>query len=444
MKKEILVTFKLAFPVIVGQVGHIMMGVVDSVMVARVGVIPLAAASLSLRLYVLIMVLGLGITMALTPLVAEAVGSRQTRRCGRLFQQGVWVSLAFGVILAGILTGLTEFLPLLNPPPGVAAEAMPYLRILGASMIPFMLFQAYRQFSEGISIMWPAMILVLAANGLNAFLNWVFIYGNLGFPALGLTGAGLTTLSTRNAVAICLVIYVMRARKYKPFLPRFFPIKLDWPVIKEVVRIGLGSGFQLFFEAGAFSAAAIVIGWMGAVSLAAHQIALNVGALTYMFVLGIAAAAAVRVGQAKGEKSISKMRRAGLAAFILSAGVMLVFGVIIVFTRHLIPGLYMYDPEVVKLASSLLLIVALFQVSDGIQGVGISALRGLADVKTPTIIAFTSYWLIGLPAGYWLAFPKNMGAAGIWVGLLIGLTVAGILLISRFLFKTNPSRRYSP
>ncbi|HLP57411.1 MAG TPA: MATE family efflux transporter [Candidatus Deferrimicrobium sp.] len=436
-KNEIKATFKLAYPVIIGQVGHIMIGVADSVMVGHVGVVPLAAAALANRLFVLIMVIGMGMTMALTPLVAEAIGAKSPEQCGKVLQQGMAISTIMGFILAITVIAMADTIPYLHQPPEVAQSAMSYLVILGASIIPFMLFQAFRQFSEGLSLMWPAMILNIAANIWHIFLNWVFIYGHLGFPAMGLDGAGFSTLITRSVMAFALIAYIMKSRHYKPFLSAVFPIKIDWKTIRTIFAIGTGSGLQYFFESGAFAGSVILMGWLGEVPLAAHQIAMNAIAITYMFGMGVSAAAAVRVGNAKGEQNLTGMRQAGFSAFLLSACIMLGFGVLFILFSHIIPRFYTTDQPVIEVAASLLIVAAFFQVSDGVQVVGLGVLRGMADVKIPTVITFISYWIIGLPAGYLLAFPLGFRAAGIWAGLLMGLTASALLLFYRFHKKTQ-------
>jgi MATE family multidrug resistance protein len=438
-KKEISATLKLAVPVIAGQLGQVMMGIVDSLMVGKLGAVPLAAASLSNSIFFLILVLGIGISQALTPMVAQSVGANQPEKCGQWLRQGLLVCFGSGILLAVITFGVAGLIPFLNQPKKVVPEAMVYMRIMGISIIPIMIFQAYRQYSEGLSIMWPAMILTLAANGLNVFLNWLFIYGNLGFPAMGLKGAGFSTLGTRTTMTIFMIIYVLYAQKYRRFYSRIitFPFGVKWEKIGAIVRIGVATGFQYFFEVGAFSGAAVIIGWMGTSSLAAHQIALSAAAFSFMFAIGVSAAAAIRVGNATGEKNRRAVRLAGFSAFILSVFIMASFAVLFIVFRFTIPSFFIADPEVIRLAASLLIIAALFQVSDGLQCVALGALRGKADVKIPTIATFTSYWVIGLPAGYLLAFPMGLKVWGVWVGLLLGLTSSALLLTTRFHIKSK-------
>jgi MATE family multidrug resistance protein len=436
---ELLSTLKLAVPVIIGQLGQVMMGIVDSLMVGRLGTVPLAASSLSNSMFFLILVVGIGVSQAITPLVAESVGAKEPEKCGSWLQQGLLVCLGSGIILAAITIGMAGIIPYLNQPEAVTPRAMVYLRIMGLSVLPIMLFQAFRQYSEGLAIMWPAMMITLAANGLNVFLNWIFIFGNLGFPAMGLEGAGYSTLGTRTIMTIVMIFYVLEARRYKKYHAPLFSLRyrIDWPMIREIIRIGVATGFQYFFEVGAFSGTAVIIGWMGAESLAAHQIALSAAAFSFMFAIGVSAAAAVRVGNAKGQKKAGGIRKAGFSAFLLGAVLMAMFGILFVLFRFTIPRFFIQDPAVIQVSASLLIIGALFQVSDGLQCVGLGALRGMADVKIPTIATFTSYWIIGLPTGYLLGIPLGFGVRGVWIGLLLGLTSSALLLTLRFHLKTR-------
>jgi MATE family multidrug resistance protein len=229
----------------------------------------------------------------------------------------------------------------------------------------------------------------------------------------------------------------MKSDKFKKYDVTFHFKGLNFPVIKKILRLGLPSGFQYFFEVGAFSFAVIMIGWIGANQLAAHQIAINLASISFMAILGISQAASIRVGNALGEQDILKIRKAGFTAIALGAFVQCFSGLIFIIFNHLLPQLYINDPVVVSIASELLIIAALFQISDGVQGVGIGVLRGLTDIKGPTLITFIAYWVISLPVGYLLAFVFNFGVYGVWVGLLIGLTVSAIMLTIRFNYKSR-------
>ena len=437
IKKHIRETFILAYPVIIGQLGFIMMGVVDSVMVGNLGAVPLAGASLGNSLFILIFIIGMGVSMSVTPLIAILVGAKRFSECGIYFRQSLLVNLVLGLILMSIVFVSSDFLEYLNQPPAVVEQASSYTKIIALSIMPAMLFHTYKQFIEGFSMMKPAMIIAIVANIVNGFTNWVFIYGNLGMPALGLNGAGWATFSSRVFMAFVIMLYVMNKEYFKQYDINFHFKKVNFPVVKKILLVGLPSGFQYFFEVGAFAFAVIMIGWLGTNPLAAHQIAINLASITFMAVLGISAAGGIRVGNEVGKKDIFEVRRAGFTAIIMGASIMFICGIIFITFNKFLPTLYIDDAAVVKIASSLLIIAAIFQVSDGTQGVGIGVLRGLMDVKIPTLITFVAYWVIALPIGYVLGFIFNFGVQGVWVGLLLGLTASATMLTIRFNIKSR-------
>lgn len=436
-KNDIKQTFKLAFPVIIGQLGIIMMGVVDSIMVGELGAVPLAAASLGNSLIFIILIIGIGCSIVVTPLVAILVGAKRFSECGVYFRQSLLVNLVMSLLMVGIIFIGVSFIYYLNQPPEVAKQAAVYIGIVGLSAIPLMLYQTYKQFIEGLSIMRPAMVIALLANIINAFANWLLIFGKLGFPALGLAGAGWATFTSRLFMAVVLMIYVMNNKKFKQYDVSFHFRGINFPIIKKILSLGIPSGFQYFFEVGAFSFAVIMIGWIGANELAAHQIAINLASISFMAVLGISQAGSIRVGNAIGEQNIVKVRKAGFTAIILGASIMSFAGLIFILLNRYLPTLYINDSSVIEIASQLLIIAALFQLSDGTQAVGIGVLRGLTDVKGPTIITFTAYWIISLPIGYMLGFTFNLGVVGVWIGLLIGLTASAVMLTLRFNYKSK-------
>ena len=425
-------TLSLAYPVMIGQLGFMMMGVVDSIMVGRIGATPLAAASLGNSLTLLIFIIGLGTSFAVTPLVAISVGAKKYEECGIYFRQSLIVNMSFSLVLLAATFICADLIVYFNQPPGVVIQATSYTKILGLSVIPTLFFHTYKQFIEGLSIMRPAMIVTLAANIINFFGNWIFIYGNLGFHAYGLDGAGWATFFSRVFMALLLMIYVMKTNYYKQFDVSFNFKKINLPIIKRILSIGLPSGFQYFFEVGAFAFAVVMVGWLGTKPLAAHQIAINLASISFMIVLGISAAGGIRVGNAVGQKNINETRKAGFTAILLGAGIMFTSGIVFIVLRRILPSLYIDDKTVISIASSLLIIAALFQISDGVQAVGIGILRGLTDVKIPTFITFTAYWIIGLPIAYLLGFILHLGVQGVWIGLLIGLTASAVMLTLRF------------
>ncbi len=437
IKSEITSTFKLAYPIIIGQIGVIMMGVVDSIMVGKIGPIPLAAASLGNSLIFLILIIGIGSSIVVSPIVAILVGAKRFSECGVYFRQSLLVNILLSIIMVGVILVGVNYIKYLNQPPEVIELTVVYMTIVGFSAIPLMLFQTYKQFIEGLSIMKPAMIVSLLANIINAFANWVLIFGKLGFPELGLAGAAWATFLSRLFMVIVIMIYVMTNKKFKQYDVTFHFRGINFPVIKKLLSLGLPSGFQYFFEVGAFTFAVIMIGWIGSNELAAHQIAINLASISFMAVLGISQAASVRVGNAMGEQNIPNIRKAGFTAIALGAGIMSLAGLTFILLNNFLPTLYIDDEVVVSIASRLIIIAALFQLSDGTQAVGIGVLRGLTDVKGPTIITFFAYWIISLPIAYLLAFNFNMGVDGVWIGLLIGLTVSAILLTLRFNHKSK-------
>jgi len=432
IKFHIKETLKLAYPVVIGQLGHMMLGVVDSLMVGRLGAVPLAAASLVNGLILLIIVLGIGMSVALTPLVAIAKGSGNHDQCGIILRQGLLVNLVFSILLVLVVYFFADIIYYLNQPYEVAVLAESYLKILSFSIIPFMMFQTYKQFIEGLSFTKPAMIILILANIVNAFGNWILIFGNLGMPKLELDGAGFATLLTRISIAVAIFIYVKYSKKIKQYDPTLRFRSINWSVIKKILDLGIPGGFQMFFEVGGFAFAAVMIGWIGAKELAAHQIAINLASITFMVGLGISIAATIRVGNYLGKKDLIGIRNAGYSALFIVAIIMGSFGIMFIILRNFLPTLYIEDPIVIEIASSLIIIAAIFQVVDGLQVVGIGLLRGLTDLKAPMVIAFIAYWIIGLPVAYLLGFTFEFGVEGVWISFVVGLSIAAIFFIKRF------------
>ncbi len=429
---EIKKTARLSMPIVVGQLGQMLMGVVDNIMVGKLGATALAAASIANSMFMLVMVVGFGLTMAVTPLTAIACGAGKDKECGVVLRQGILVNLFSGMVLCGLTFFLSEAIPYLNQPSEIVAPASLYMKILGVSILPLMLFQSYRQFAEGVSFLKPAMIITLLANIVNILANWIFIYGHLGVPALGLTGAGIATISSRIFMAAALMVLVTRSSKMRRFEPFLNFAKIDFPMVRKLLSIGIPAGLQYFFEVSAFSASAVMIGWMGTTALAAHQIAMNLASISFMVAMGISSAATIRVSNAVGRQDVRGTRMAGFSAAALCALFMASAGLVFVFFRFLLPSFYVEDKTVIDMTASLLIIVAFFQVSDGTQAVGIGILRGMTDMKIPTLITLVAYWVMGLPSGYILAFGFDLGIFGVWYGLFISLTASGLFMMMRF------------
>lgn len=422
----------LAYPVVISQLGHVLVSLADSLMVGHLGSVSLAACSLSISIFSSFMVLGIGIAYGITPLVAQEDGAGRPEECAAIYKNGLFINLLIGIALAGIIYGITPLLTILKQDPDVLREAIPFLDIIAISMIPFMIFLSFKQFAEGLAFTKQAMIISIGANVLNIFLNYVLINGYWGFPKMGLNGAGIANLTARTAMAIAMAWYVFRAKRFQPYLQIARGISISKEYVVRILKIGIPTGMQYIFEVSAFSGAAIIIGQMGAEQLAAHQIALSMAAVSYMMASGLSAAASVRVGNAFGRKDFADLRLSGFVAYHLVVIFMFCSALVFLAFRFWLPSLYVSDTQVIGIAASLLFIAALFQLSDGVQVIGLGVLRGLGDVRIPTIVTLTAYWIIGLPVGYWLGTGLEWGVEGVWYGLLIGLSITAVLLLLRF------------
>jgi MATE family multidrug resistance protein len=424
--------YSLAYPVMLSQTGHILVSVSDSVMVGRLGTIPLASVSLAISVFSVVLLFGIGVSYGMTPLVAQADGEEDKAKSASVLKHGGIINAVISIILMLFTFIGAESLQYFGQEQAVLEGAVPYLYVLAFSVVPVMIFQTFRQFTEGLSFTKQAMYISVSGNILNVVLNYILIYGKLGFEPLGLLGAGYATLISRILMALAMGFYVRFNARFVAYQKHFDYIKLNKERFRQILRIGLPSGLQYIFEVGAFSAAAIMVGWIGATALAAHQIALNLAAITYMMSTGIAAAATIRIGNQFGKKDIITLRQAGYTCFIMVAVFMSMTAVGFILSNNFLPTLYIEDNEVVKYAASLLIIAAIFQVSDGVMAVGLGILRGLGDVKYPTFVTLFAFWITAIPMGYVLGIKMEMGARGIWFGLLTGLSIGAVLLFFRF------------
>ena len=432
VREQVKTTFLLAYPVMLSQLGQVAVGVADSMMVGRLGALELAASSLANSIFFVILMFGIGISMGLTPLVSKSFGKGKTHQISRLFSNSLLINFLTSLVLFGIVLLFSQNLSILNQPKEVEVLALPFLLIITASLLPLMVFQTFKQLVEGLSQTKQAMFITIAANLVNVFLNWLFIWGNWGFPELGFLGAAWATLISRILMMVLMGAYVLYSKRYADFGLRIFRFKPNWTLCKRVLKIGIPTGFQFIFEVSAFSAAAIMMGWIGVNALAGHQIALNLASISYMMATGLATAGMIRVSHFIGKEDYKRMREAGMVAFGMVATFMFVCALLFFLLRFFLPTLYIDDPQVISLAASLLVLAGLFQLSDGIQVVGLGVLRGLEDVKVPTIVTFLAYWGLGLPLGYLLAFKLGFAEKGIWIGLFIGLTLTAGMLLYRF------------
>ena len=437
---EVRRTLTLAFPIIVGHLSQMLMGITDSVMIGRIGAVELAASAFANVLFTVSFITGIGILMSVSVLVARAHGAKQSRDCAEYLRHGIW--LGVGLALAGMamMFGAALRLDHFGQPAEVVAAVEPYLQLIAFSLVPTLLFQVFRQFSEAVGHPWGPMAILLGGVALNVVLNWVLIYGNLGAPALGLAGAGWATLIARITAATVLWLWLRQRSEVRAEWPArnanprwFAPISRSH--LRAMFGIGIPAAGQLLFEAGAFAAAALMMGWIGTIALAAHQIALNCAACVFMVPLGLSIATSVRIGRAVGENNAAALRPIGFGSLATGVCFAVVFTVIFALAGKFIVAGFTHDTAVVALAARLLIVAAIFQVFDGGQAIAAGALRGMADVKIPTVITFTAYWIIALPTGYFLGV-RGIGPLGVWFGLAAGLAFAAVLLARRFYVKT--------
>ncbi|MCC6836493.1 MAG: MATE family efflux transporter [Cytophagales bacterium] len=432
MHQHIKPNFLLAYPVMLSMLGQVMTGVADSVMVGWMGAVPLAASSFANVFFNVLLFFGVGVSYALTPLVAQAEGANESSKIIAVLKNGILINLLTGFALVLLIFGIEPFMHYMGQPEEVVTLALPYLSIIALSIIPTMIFQTYRQFAEGLQRTRAAMIIVVGSNLLNIALNYVLIFGHYGFPELGLNGAGWATLIARVAMAISMMAYVYFGRRYQPYRSGFSVGGYSAKLISKMLHIGIPAGSQFIFEAGAFGFSAIMMGWIGTTALAAHQIAINLATISYMTTSGLGAAATIRVGNFLGQHDKKNLRASAFAMIWMATGIMMLWALLFIFGKEFLPALYIDDDVVIQLTASLMIIAAFFQLSDGIQVVAAGALRGLQDVKIPSLLIFVAYWIIALPLGYVLAFVFDWAAIGIWIGLLIGLTITASAMVIRF------------
>lgn len=422
---------KLAMPLVLTQAGQTLVQLIDNAMVGRVGTTELAAASFANSIYIIIMLFGLGVFMGVTPLVGHARGAEDATRVASIMKNGFALS---GILLVGITAislALVWAMPHMGQPVEVVELAIPYYRILVFSTIPFLLFSLLKQVGEGLGNTILAMIATISANLVNIGLNYVLIYGKLGFPQLGLMGAGYATLIARIIMPFILYAGFMRIQNTREYFKLMRTVQVTWAEVKHIFSVGLPIAGQLVMEVSAFALSSVMMGWMGAVALASHQVALGLASFTFMIANGVAMATTIRVSYQLGTRNFESMERVSYSAVHLVVAYMGLCGLAFLILRHQLPYIFTNDPLVIAQAASLLMVAALFQLFDGLQVVCLGILRGFADVKAPMFIAGFSYLAIGLPTSYLCAFTFGLGAEGIWYGFLAGLISAGILLAFR-------------
>lgn len=431
-KEQYIQMLTLAAPVVLSQVGQVIVQLVDNAMVGRLGAMPLAAVSFGGSVFFLLFIFAIGITLGLTPLVGEMYAKGSHRISAIYLQNSLLLYTMAGVVLFGVLYSVVPLLSYMGQPAEVVALAIPYYKFLVWSIIPFMIFAAFKQFLEGVGNTKIAMIIVLSSNLINVFFNYLFIYGNFGCPAMGAAGAGLATLISRICTPIFILTYFANKDSFKRYFAFFSMKHFSFRWVRTLLGVGLPISLQMIMEGAAFSLTSIMMGWIGAVELAANQIALSMANFAFMIILGVASATTIMVSHNSGKENLAGLRKSVNASYHIGLVYNAIAATIFIVFRNHIPYIFTSDPAVIKVASQLLIFVAVFQISDGLQIISLGVLRGLRDVKSAMIIAFFSYLVVNLPLGYLCAFVLGWGASGLWVGFIGGLSLAAVLLFSRW------------
>ena len=433
LKDHLLKNLSLSFPIMISQLGHITVGVFDSLMIGKVSVSQLAAVSLATSIFAFILLFCIGLSYGITPLISSS--NRKKNYVSSILYNGILVNLISAMILALFVISTKFLLSYLGQDKEVLLYTYSYLDIICISLIPLILFQTFKQFIEGLGFTTPSMYISIISNIINIILNAILIFGLFGFPRLEIIGAAYATLISRVVMFFLIFFYCIYDIRFNKYI---FKTKLSISInhIKDIFRIGFASGLQYIFEVGAFSVATVMTGSIGATHLAAHQIALNLASISYMVASGIGSASMISLSYYHGKRNIVDMRKSGYASFLLVLFLMLISALTFILLRDSLPKLYVDDISVINIASSLLIIAGLFQIPDGIQAVGLGILRGIRDIRKPTIVTFISYWIISIPLSYLLGIKYGYGIYGIWVGLSIGLTLAAIFHVTRFNYLT--------
>ena len=444
--KEFSYNLKLSTPVILGLLGHTLVGMIDNIMVGKLDPINLAAVSLGNSYIFVAMSLGIGFSAAITPIVAEAHSERNNEKLKTSFINGFILCLFLGIFLYGSILLLKGTLIYLDQPQEVVRLALPYIDIVAISLIPLLLFQALKQFVDGLSKTIYPMYATVLANIINVIINYILIFGMLGFPKLGIIGAAIGTLISRFIMFSFLFYMLMNKEIIYDYISDLKSFVYNRFMIKKILSLGFPTSLQMFFEVGLFTSAIWLSGLLGEIPQSANQIVLNISSMTFMVASGLSVSAAIRAGNQKGLKNYKELKRISLSILLLGICFASIFSLVIYLLRDYLPYIYIdinnqenyfENIRIVSIASKLFIIVAIFQLVDSAQVIVLGTLRGMQDVKIPTIIVFIAYWIIGFPISFILGDESLMAESGIWIGLLSGLTFSSLFLYLRFLYLTN-------
>jgi MATE family multidrug resistance protein len=424
---------KLGIPVILAQLGQVTVGLIDNMMIGHVGTQELAAASFANTIFWLVIVLGTGFSYAITPLVGKSRGNFEMNQVGAWFKSSMWAVVSMGVLLSLIVYVISLFMDNMGQSSDVILPAREYLWIISFSILPMMVFMGYKQFCEGLANTKVAMNIVLIANLVNVIFNYILINGKLGFPVMGLNGAGYGTLISRVFMAVSFFYVFRKGKSFKAYGEIIVKAQFAIKDFLKIWKMGLPIGAQLVMEASAFMLSTIMMGWISVAGLAAHQVVLSISTISFMVYLGIASSTTIRVSSLFGENKIEEMRNAGWAAIHIVILMVIIIGLGFLFLRNQLPTLFSDDPKVIALAAQFIVVMLIYQLFDGLQIVLGSILRGMSDVNIPTIYTFIAYFVVSLPMGYLCAFTFGLNEVGIWWGLPAGLGTASILYMFRFI-----------
>ena len=431
-------TLKLSIPVMIGQLGMVLMGIQDNLMIGWVSHVHLSAAALANSLYIIFNILGIGVASAITPLVSEAIGANRKQETGKFLKQGVWASAIAGFIIFLLVEAVIYYLPYMGQPEEEVAMAIPYLRIVNYSTVPILIFTAYKQYCDGMNNTKAGMVIMVAALIINCLFNYAFIFGNWGAPRLELLGAAWSTAGIKITMMIAIMIYVHKHKEYIAYI-KHHAWKFDPQVIWKVLSIGVPIGLQMFFEIAAFAGATVMMGWLvhPDAARAAHQIAMGTASATFMFCSGLSTGASVRIGNYYGMRNYEEMRKAALAAIYMCLLIMSICALAFIVFHKQLPIWYgVEDAEVAHTAAMLCFFAAAFQIFDGLQVVSAGVLRGRQDIRFATITTFAVHWCVSLPLSYVLAFVFDFWVYGFWMSFILSLFLAALLLTYRvFYFK---------
>ena len=424
LRQELRPMVHLAVPVVLAEMGWMTMGMVDALMVGRISPEAIGAVGVGTSLFMGVVIFAMGLMLGLDTLVSQAYGAGRFEECHRWLFHGVVLALVLSVPMIAILFWISSALDAWGLTPSVLVLTRPYLETLAWSVVPLLLYSSFRRYLQGMGVVRPVMVALIVANIINALANWLLIFGKFGFPALGVEGSAWATVFARVVMALFLLATIVY-REHDVWNSRH----LEWSWFRRLLALGLPASGQVTLEVGVFAAATALAGRLPATALAAHQIALNYAALTFMVPLGVASAGAVRVGHAVGRRDPAGASRAGWTAIVLGVGFMTVAAIVFLTVPRLLLRAFTDDPGVLAVGVTLLFVAAVFQLFDGLQGVATGVLRGLGDTRSPMLWNLAGHWFIGLPLGYWLAFVFGIGVIGLWWGLSIGLMICGIALL---------------